>query len=339
MTKLSMGDFRLPILKSLATLAPVGTEVPYNDLLTTTLASMALALDAMGTTPAGHPGVTVPVNNCLFDLKQRGCVTQSRRGVWALTQTGSDFASGSIPYPPSGYTAGTKAKAAKPATKAAPAPSAPTTPTETTEEVADRLAAVEIPTPEAPTPEAPAPAPVVLTETVEEVAERIAAAEEAAPATPKRAKSAKLAVIPAADAPAWVSDNYLRGLVAANTACFGQYSPNATSCSGCAIAPWCKNAQAAALSVLASKLLESEKVSAATSKLHTETAAALSPSAPRATVTNPPRRIPVQYDGVCARTGAPLTAGSVGYYVPGEGICSESSLTSEERASITEGKP
>jgi hypothetical protein len=185
-------------------------------------------------------------------------------------------------------------------------------------------------------------APPAPPESVEAIAERLAEAEEAPPAAKpaKRTKTAKLAVVPADDAPAWVRDNYLRGLVASNTPCFGQYSPKAEACGGCALIPWCRNAQAAALSVLASKLVEAEaaKVSAATAKLHTETANALSPSAPRASVVNPPRRIPVQYDGVCARTGSPLKAGSTGYYIPGEGVCSEGSLTAEEcEVTPTEG--
>lgn len=318
--KLSMSAFRLPIIKSLMDLAPVGVEVPYAHLWAKALP--ILGLDPMKTA-TDDKTVSIPMNNALFDLKQRGCVTQSKRGVWAYTQAGADYANGVGSLPASGYTP-KAAGAAKPAKqpKVAPAPVV-TTPAP--------VAEAEVTEPD------PDPVP---TETVEEVAERLAEAEEAPPAAKpaKRVKTARnLDVVPADDAPAWVRDNYLRGMVAANTPCFGQYSPKAEACGGCALAGWCRGAQAATLSVLASKLTEAGRVSPATANLHTETATALSPSAPRATVTTPPRQIPVTYDGVCARTGSPLKAGSTGYYVPGEGVCALESLTAEERSAVTEG--
>ena len=328
--KLSMSTFRTPIIKALMDLAPVGVEVPYASLWTKALPLVGLDPTKTAT---DDKTVTIPMNNALFDLKQRGCVTQSKRGVWAYTQAGADFGEGRESLPASGYTpkAAKAAGAAKPAKqpKVAPAPvvTAPAP-----------VAEAEVTEPEVTVPD-PDPVP---TETVEEVAERLAEAEEAPPAAKpakpaKRIKTARNLEVIADDAPAWVRDNYLRGMVAANTPCFGQYSPKAEACGGCALAGWCRGAQAATLSVLASKLTEAGRVSPATANLHTETATALSPSAPRETVTTPPRQIPVTYDGVCARTGSPLKAGSTGYYVPGEGVCALEALTAEERSAVTEG--
>jgi len=312
MTTFSQSDLYVPCLRALN--ENPGAQLGSPELLDAICRVLAVQPDCMGAKD-GRPALLTPMGNAVWQLKDRGLINSPRRGLHQITAAGIAWlANGGGTLP---------AKVAS----VAPAPVAPPAPVAVTEPVA----------PPAPA-EPPAPP-----ESVEAIAERLAEAEDAPPATKpatKRSKTAKLAVVPADDAPVWVKDNYLRGLVAAQTPCFGQYSPTAAACGGCALAPWCRNAQSAALSVLASKLIEGERVSAATAKLHTETAAALSPSAPRATVTNPPRRIPVQYDGVCARTGAPLTVGSVGYYVPGEGVCSEGSLTSEERASITEwGKP
>ena len=299
MTKYSMGDFKIPALKTLASLAPVGVEVKYDDFVAALCATMGINMSEV-TDPKV---VLTPLNNAMFDLKSRGCIEQSRRGVWSLTQAGADYAAGRASLP---------AAASKPAKTAS-----------------------GVPTPEPAPVAAPAPvAPVAPTETVEEIAERLAAEEEPAPAPKaKRVKTAKLTVVPAADAPAWIADNYLRGLVAANTPCFGQFSPNAAACGGCALAPYCRNAQAATLCVFASKLVE-EEVSAATAKLHAETGNALSPNAPRATVMVPPKALRVTYDGVCSRTGVPMNAGETGYYIPGEGICSLASLTPDERAAV-----
>jgi hypothetical protein len=327
--KLPMSAFRLPIIKALMDLAPVGVEVPYASLWTKALPLVGFDPTKTAT---DDKTVTIPMNNALFDLKQRGCVTQSKRGVWAYTKAGGDYAYGLTSLPASGYTP-KGAGAAKPAKAAKPAPvAAPVTTVAEVEAVAERLAEAEVPTP-APVPEAE----TAPTETVEEVAERLAEAEEAPPAAkPKRVKTARrLEVVPADDAPAWVRDNYLRGMVAANTPCFGQYSPSAAACGGCDLAPWCRNAQAATLSVLASKLVEAEtaKVSAATVKLHTETATALSPSAPRASVDRvPPKAMRATYSGVCARSGSEISAGDLVYYVPGEGLVASASLTAEERS-------
>lgn len=315
MTTFSQSDLYVPVLRALN--VNPGSHFSSTELAGAICIVLGVQLDCMGLKD-GRPHLLVPMGNAVWQLKDRGLIDSPRRGLHQITPAGIAWLAnggGALPV--------------KPATPVTPASVAPPAP----------VAAEPDPAPVAPPEPVAPPAPP---ESVEAIAERLAEAEEAPPAAKpaKRTKTAKLSVVPADDAPAWVRDNYLRGLVASNTPCFGQYSPKAEACGGCALIPWCRNAQAAALSVLASKLVEAEaaKVSAATAALHTETANALSPSAPRSSVVNPPRQIPVQYDGVCARTGSPLKAGSTGYYIPGEGVCSEGSLTAEESAATaTEG--
>lgn len=330
MTTFTTNDLVVPVLRAMRNHPSFPSALASAEIANQVVSDLGTTLDCMGLNDEGRPRFLSPFGNAVYQLKLRGVITPLKKGTYTLSPTGADFLDGKLDeLPPIVYVPPDKSKAAevspKPAKAPKPAKVAPTAP----------VAASE-PEP-APVPVAP-PAPV---ESVEDIAERLAEAEEAPPAAKpaKRVKTAKLSVVPADDAPAWVKDNYLRGLVASNTPCFGQYAPKAAACDGCALAPWCRNAQAAALSVLASKLVEAEtaKVSAATAKLHAETATALSPNAPRASVANPPRKIPVSYDGVCARTGAPLKAGSTGYYVAGEGVCSEEALSSEERASLVEG--
>ena len=328
MANYSTNDLLVPVLRAMRNHSKFPNALTSAEIADQTVADLGTTLDCMGEKD-GRPRFLSPFGNAVYQLKLRGVITPLKKGTYTLSPAGADFLDGKLTtLPPVVYVPPDKSKAGVPAT-----PKAPKTPKAA-------KPAPEVSEDAEPEPVAPV-APPVPAESVEEIAERLAAAEEAPPAAKpaKRVKTAKLSVVPADDAPAWVRDNYLRGLVAANTPCFGQYSPKAEACGGCSLTPWCRNAQAAALSVLASKLVEAEaaKVSAATVKLHAETATALSPNAPRASVANPPRKIPVSYDGVCARTGAPLKAGSTGYYVAGEGVCSEEALSSEERASLVEG--
>jgi hypothetical protein len=323
------GDLRKPLVEALANMTQTGVEVEYDLLLAEVLRRLGVGVDCMGADPRGKPKFLTPLNNAAFDCKQRGLFSQSRRGVWALTAVGSAWNLDKIPLPPSGYTG--------PNPNRGVAPVAPVA--EPVEAIAERLAAAVTVAPVIePVTVAPVAETVEPTETVEQLADRLAAAVESAPESapkPKRVKLARVEDPIKADAPDWVRDPYLRSLVAANTPCFGQYSPSAAACGGCHVTSYCRNAQAASLSVLAAKLADIDAAtSAATAKLHDAVATATAPTTARASVTAPPRPMRASYDGVCSRSGVAILAGTTVYYVPGEGLVSESSLTRTERAAV-----
>ena len=137
------------------------------------------------------------------------------------------------------------------------------------------------------------------------------------------------------DAPEWAKDPYLRALVAANTPCYGTFSPGNDICKVCPLRSHCGGALATTLSTL-SRALEAEalKTSALTEEQLSSTvkitADALDPQQERPGTesnqvpnTNGTKKLTASYDGVCAQTGLVLKAGEVCYYIPGEGLICE----------------
>ena len=340
MSKFKSGDQRKPLVEALANMTQTGVEVDYDLLLAEVLRRLGVGVDCMGADARGKPQFLTPLNNAAFDCKQRGLFSQSRRGVWALTAVGSAWNLDKIPLPPSGYTGPNPNRGVAPVAPVAEPVEAIAEPVEA---IAERLAAAVTVAPVIepviePVTVAPVAETVEPTKTVEQLADRLAAAVESAPESapkPKRVKLARVEDPIKADAPDWVRDPYLRSLVAANTPCFGQYSPSAAACGGCHVTSYCRNAQAASLSVLAAKLADIDAAtSAATAKLHDAVATATAPTTARASVTAPPRPMRASYDGVCSRSGVAILAGTTVYYVPGEGLVSESSLTRTEREAV-----
>lgn len=308
---LSQGDLLVPVLKALTDLGP-GAH-PFPDVVKVALGHLGLTVDCMGEKD-GRPLVYTTASNAGFSLRARGCMTSTGR-AWEITDLGREVGAGRIPMPKPGSKPEPPAKTKTAKAKTAKAKPAPTT----TESAATEAPAVET---EATEPESPVDAPAVETEAPE------TAPVEASPEpVTEKAPEPKKSLPVVEKVPDWVADPYIRGLVASNTPCYGSWSPKSTPCAACVIAAHCRSAQAGALSMLASRLRESE-VTKSTAKLHTATASALNTDAPRAGATPiVGKSMRAHFDGLCARSGVPIKAGEECYYVPGEGVVSAAAYT------------
>jgi hypothetical protein len=131
---------------------------------------------------------------------------------------------------------------------------------------------------------------------------------------------------PAVAVPEWFADNAIRSMVADNTDCFGAWSARSTECGKCPLSGWCRNAKAASLTLLATKITVTDPaspsaVSKPVAKLDAAVSAANAPTAAR-TVPNPGAggTMKAQFDGTCAETGKPIKKGDAVKYVQGKGL-------------------
>lgn len=301
---ITLGNYMLPVLQTLATRGP-DVIVPSSEVKTEVQASVGLPDDASK--------ANAMVDNAVYELKLRACVTTHGRAGWALTPLGLEVAEGRKAMPTKG------SAPAKETTAPAVTPTPPPAPAVTPPAVVATPPVVAPPV---------APAPVRLLGVVPEPVETTTPAEDAdredistivnrvtaAFAPPPRVT---LPVVPASE---WMSDPMVRATVTANTACFGQWSAVDTACEGCALSDYCREAQAEVLRLLADRLMV-KTLHEQAKRLHTAVAASMgvTPRAPAALLPGTPLIAP--NDGRCGRSGKPYSAGQRVVYVPGLGNC------------------
>jgi len=293
--KISQSTTQFPLLRALA-------GAPNGELAVD--AAVDAALKELGGDPADKAHRTA-VGNGKWDLKARGIVSDPTRGTWAITDLGREaLASGTLPPQdrdkylgaPKPRKAGTAPTPDEPAATPAAEPPAMA-------RAEEPAAAPEAPAPEAPAPEAPAPV-----------------------AAKRRLKvaNAPAANAPAADVPAWLNDDDIRALAVASTECFGAWAAKSGECGKCPLAGWCRNAKAATLTLLASKLSTEtpaapSPVTASVAKLDAAVGAANAPSAAKA-APDAGMTLKARVDGICAASGRPIKAGDSIRYLPGFGL-------------------
>lgn len=228
----------------------------------------------------------------MHDSTARGLIELAgARGVYRITDAGrAVLAGGALP-------AAVKAADATPATD--PTPDAAATMARAEEPAAAPVAEA----PEAPAADVPAP-------------------EAPAPVAAKR--RLKVANAPAADVPAWLNDDDIRALAVEATECFGAWAAKSGECGKCPLAGWCRNAKAATLTLLASKLSTETPaapapVTASVAKLDAAVGAANAPSAAKA-APDAGMTLKARVDGICAASGRPIKAGDSIRYLPGFGL-------------------
>lgn len=280
----------------------------------------AEALVAIGADPSVEAHRQA-VANARHDLKGRGCVVDgAKRGNWAITDAGRAV-HGGAPLPP--YVRAPKADTGKPLVEVlgeAPTPvEAAPAPELAKVETVEPAPVEETPVVETPVVDPPAPV-TVETAPVEPV--------EAAPATaPKRRLKVATVATVAVEVPEWVSDEGLRTLLIENTECFGLWSAKATGCGECFLAGWCRNAKAAILTVLASKIKTDDpanpsSVTPSVAQLDSEVGKGNAPDASR-TAPAPEGdgfTVKATIDTVCGLTGAAIRKGDTVRYVRGTGL-------------------
>jgi hypothetical protein len=135
----------------------------------------------------------------------------------------------------------------------------------------------------------------------------------------------KVAAVTFAPVPEWLQDEALRGMVIENSDCFGAWSAKSSACGECILAGWCRNAKAAALTLLATKIKVVDPnaptpVTDAVANLDAAVGAANAPSAGR-TVPNPEGDIlTAAYDCLCGETGKAIKKGARVRYIRGKGL-------------------
>lgn len=264
-------------------------------------AAVTAALAEMGGDPADKAHRTA-VGNGKWDLKARGCVVDASRGVWSISDLGRNaLKDGKLP--PQDREKYLGAPVPRGTAKAA-------TP------------AVETPAVETPVVETP----VVETPAVE---------------TPKRRlKVATTVTAPPAEIPSFLSDDEIRAMIVEGTDCFGAWSAKSGECGKCPLAGWCRNAKAATLTLLASKLTTEtpahpEPVKASVAKLDAAVGAANAPDAPRTSV-DVGMTLKARHDGVCAVSGRPIKAGDSIKYLPSFGLYHANETPPADAVSIAE---
>ena len=289
MTTIKQGMAKLPILR---TLDGAGGTARGSDVIAHVLTELGGSISVKEHYNAA--------NNAKFDLKARGCLADAGHGLWSLTNGGRAVLAGADfpPLPAKGGDAEVKpvkAKSDKPKG-------------ETLIEVL-KPAPVEAPVEAAPVPVVEAPV-------------------EAAPAPVEAAPKRRLKVAGAAPAPVevpeWLNDEMIRGAVIESSECFGAWSAKSNECGKCALAGWCRNAKAATLTLLATKITTEtpatpEKVSAPVAKLDAAVSTANAPDATRET----PKEGGVMrapFDGICSETGRPIKKGDAVTYIRGVGL-------------------
>ena len=237
----------------------------------------------------------------MHDSKLRGLIEiAGARGVYRITDAGrAVLAGGALP---------SAVKAAK-AADANPATDTAADDAEATMARAEEPAAVPV------TP---------LTPVTEEPAEEPAPAKRRLKVANAPAANVPAANVPAANVPAWLNDDDIRALAVEATECFGAWAAKSGECGKCALAGWCRNAKAATLTLLASKLSTEtpaapSPVTASVAKLDAAVGAANAPSAAKA-APDAGMTLKARVDGICAASGRPIKAGDSIRYLPGFGL-------------------
>lgn len=304
-TAVTMGAVKLPILKCLSRYAgPVGMETIRAEVF-------AEVFGSMPTDPEDLKKANQALANAGFALRQNGTITSAKR-EWAATQLGRDVAEGraEMPKTPVATTPSTGDTTTGDTTPGDPAPTPPAPVVPPAVSVATAL---DVPT---TTPEATTPAPTKPVEVPPTDLDTLATNLLVNPPTTKRLP---VWVEPAATEP-WTKDPELRALVAYNTPCYGEWRPTDEQCQRCQLAFYCRNAQAAALGLLADRM-RVEQMSREALALHGTMASAMSPKegrTPAALVTSV--AITAASDGFCPRTERPYKKGDKVYYIPSVGI-------------------
>ena len=133
------------------------------------------------------------------------------------------------------------------------------------------------------------------------------------------------AVLPPVAVPEWYAEDAIRGMVIESSDCFGAWSAKSSACGECTLAGWCRNAKAAALTLLATKIKVVDPnaptpVTDAVANLDGAISAANAPTATR-TVPNPVGDIlTAAYDCLCGETGKPIKKGDRVRYIRGKGL-------------------
>lgn len=297
MNKISQSTTQVPLLRALA-------GAPNGELATD--AAVDAALKELGGDPADKAHRTA-VGNGKWDLKSRGCVADPARGTWAITDLGREaLASGTLPpQDRDKYLGAPKPRKAG----TAPDANAPVTP-------------VAEPPAMARAEESSAPVETTPAETVIETASVAPVAEPAAPAK-RRLKVANAPVTPV-EVPSWLADDDVRALAVEATECFGAWSSRSNECGRCPLAGWCRNAKAATLTLLATKLQTETPaapapVTPSVAKLDEAVSTANAPAAPR-TAPDAGMTLKARHDGICAVSGRPIKVGDTIKYLPNFGL-------------------
>ena len=291
-------------------------------------------------------------NNASYDLKHRGCAEQPARGMWSITDAGrAHLAGGPLPEPvrevkPRAKSNGAPAAPADAApADAAPAPAVDTTTTSVVDAApaapkAPRkprapkgatVAAADVPAPVDAAPAAEAPAAPAAEAPAAPVAEAPAAvpappATEAAAEAPAKPKGKRLKVaqdVTAVPVPDWFADEQLRGMVADQTECFGSWSARSAECGKCPLSGWCRNAKAAALTMLASKITAADPANPGAVKPAVAKLDAAVDAAAQTTKTVPDPAagtMTAKFDSVCVVTGKPIKKGDAVKFIHGKGL-------------------
>jgi len=289
--KISQPTTQFPLLRALA-------GAPNGELAVD--AAVDEALKELGGDPADKAHRTA-VGNGKWDLKARGCVADPARGTWAITDLGRKaLADGAVPPQDRDKYLG----APKPRKSTASDANAPAIPAEEPPGMA----------------RAEEPAPVETTPT--ETATVAPVAEPAAPAK-RRLKVANAPATPV-EVPSWLDDADVRALAVEATECFGAWSSRSNECGKCPLAGWCRNAKAATLTLLATKLSTETPaapapVTPSVAKLDEAVSVANAPTAPR-TAPDAGMTLKARVDGICAASGRPIKAGDSIRYLPGFGL-------------------
>lgn len=306
---ITLGSYLLPILQTLATHGP-DVVVPSSTVKTAVHTSVGL--------PDDTSKASAMVDNAVYELKLRACVTTHGRAGWALTPLGLEVAEGRKAMPTKG--SAPAKETAVPVATATP-PAAPVAVTPPVVPVTPISPAV-VPTPPV------TPAPVVLvgvdpeptvtnTPALEDDREDISAIVARVTGAFAPPPRVTLPVVPASE---WMSDPAVRATVTANTPCFGQWSAVDTACEGCALTDYCRGAQAEVLRLLADRLMV-KTLQEQAKRLHTAVAASMGVTPRSAAMLSPGTKLIAPNDGRCGRSGKPYSAGQTVTYVPGLGNC------------------
>jgi len=242
---------------------------------------MGLTTSCLGFEASGRPNVLSQASNAGWTLRERGLVVSEGRN-WRLTQLGRDVVEGKAEMPPT----------PKPQKK------------KTHEQIPQHAQGQKM----------------VEAEAV--AADRLAELKVAGSPTPSDKTRRRLPVLEIPEsAPSWVRDPYLRAIVTSNTRCFSSWSPLAEECSPCDIQRFCRQAQAASLSVLASLLSQGENLSPVAKQLHNDVREQLDATTSRSQPgLESGQKMRAVHEGLCALSGATIAKGDECVYIPGQGL-------------------
>lgn len=327
---------------------PKGVKI--TTLMTTVLTSLGYTLDCNGQKADGSPKVSNQFNNAGMELRNRDLILSIGRD-WSITAAGTEALRTrtlpaknkerweSVRHPRKSSTS--KLQASSESSEDAegdPEDDFPPPIQESglgleTAEVAPKGAPVpEIWNPyvEAGWSPSPEPSDQIVREAAELSAE--SAADRIVSFEKRRAALA---------GESWVEDPAIRAIVAANTACYGTYSPMATACGKCPLKKHCARALAESMRAIASALdqaavdRETEEVEKNRTSLETairNVPDVLNARTPKVVVSDVIRRkLVTTFDGnLCARTGMAIPRGTEALYIQGIGLVSLSAAQPDE---------